>query len=262
MPEITYLSLGWGVQSWTIAAMIALGELPPIDAAIHADTTHESTSTYEHARKSTPWLGEHGLTVITVSAGNTNLSEGQTKTGIFIPAITVDRKTGNKGMLSRQCTERWKIRPIRTKLRELLGHRPRPGSVQAIIGISLDEWHRMRTSDVKYIENTYPLVDLRMTRQDCVAWLQAHDLAIPSKSSCTFCPYHSASHWSNLKRQGGPDWQYAVATDKAIRQGRPDHRLYVHRSGLPLEEAVRIPEDYGAQQLELDIPCDGGVCFN
>ena len=42
MPEITYLSLGWGVQSWTIAAMAALGELPPIDLAIHADTGHEA----------------------------------------------------------------------------------------------------------------------------------------------------------------------------------------------------------------------------
>ena len=38
MPEITYLSLGWGVRSWTIAAMAALEELPPIDldAAIEA----------------------------------------------------------------------------------------------------------------------------------------------------------------------------------------------------------------------------------
>ena len=31
MPEITYLSLGWGVQSFTIAAMAALGKIPPID---------------------------------------------------------------------------------------------------------------------------------------------------------------------------------------------------------------------------------------
>ena len=36
------ISLGWGVQSFTLAAMVALGELEPIDAAIHADTTHDS----------------------------------------------------------------------------------------------------------------------------------------------------------------------------------------------------------------------------
>ena len=29
----------------------------------------------------------------------------------------------------------------------------------------------------------------------------------------------------------------------------------------PLAQAVRIPEDEGVQQLEMDLPCDGGVCF-
>jgi len=36
------LSLGWGVQSFTLAAMVALGDLEPVDVAIHADTTHEA----------------------------------------------------------------------------------------------------------------------------------------------------------------------------------------------------------------------------
>lgn len=30
-PLLTILSLGWGVQSWTLAAMAALGELPKPD---------------------------------------------------------------------------------------------------------------------------------------------------------------------------------------------------------------------------------------
>ena len=51
MPIITYLSLGWGIQSWTIAAMVALGKLPMIDFAIHSDTGHEAQGTYQHARK-------------------------------------------------------------------------------------------------------------------------------------------------------------------------------------------------------------------
>ena len=143
-----------------------------------------ASGTYEHARKWTPWLGERGLSVVTIAAPNTNIFDRESKRGIFIPAITVDRNNGSKGMLSRQCTDRWKIRPIRTKLRQLLGRRPRTGDIRALIGISLDEWHRMRSSDVKYIENVYPLVDLRMTRQDCVAWLQDHSLDIPPKSAC------------------------------------------------------------------------------
>jgi hypothetical protein len=60
------LSLGWGVQSFTLAAMAALGDIPPIDAAIHADTTHERTLTYQFAAKWTPWLEARGVRVVTV----------------------------------------------------------------------------------------------------------------------------------------------------------------------------------------------------
>ena len=71
MPDLTYVSLGWGVQSWTLAAMVALGELPPIDVAVHADTGHEASGTYSHAEKWTLWLGERGVKVVTVTAENT-----------------------------------------------------------------------------------------------------------------------------------------------------------------------------------------------
>lgn len=61
------LSLGWGVQSFTLAAMVALGDLEPVDVAIHADTTHESKLTYEFAARWTPWLEERGVRVVTVA---------------------------------------------------------------------------------------------------------------------------------------------------------------------------------------------------
>ena len=67
---LRYLSLGWGVQSWTIAAMVALGELPPVDIAVHADTGHEAQGTYEHVRLWTPWLEERGVKVATVHPDN------------------------------------------------------------------------------------------------------------------------------------------------------------------------------------------------
>ena len=39
------ISLGWGTQSFALAAMSALGELPPVDVAIHADTGYERAAT-------------------------------------------------------------------------------------------------------------------------------------------------------------------------------------------------------------------------
>ena len=262
MPEITYLSLGWGVQSWTIAAMVALGELPPIDLAIHADTGHEGQKTYEHASKWTPWLEERGVGVVTVQPANQQIVREDWGIGsIHVPAYTLGKQDASHGQIKRQCTKHWKLQPIRSHLRTLLPPRPKPGAVECWQGISLEEYTRMRSSDVKYIENVYPLVELRMTRGDCISWLRGKGLDVPPKSSCVFCPHHNLAAWRNLKRQGGPDWDNAVYVDQNIRDRRGDFTLFLHPARVPLEEAVRIPEDYGAEQLALDIPCDGGVCF-
>jgi len=45
------ISLGWGVQSFALAAMVAKGVLPKVDAAVHADTVHERRETYELAER-------------------------------------------------------------------------------------------------------------------------------------------------------------------------------------------------------------------
>ena len=260
MPDLTYLSLGWGVQSWTLAAMVALGDLPPVDLAIHADTTHEATGTYAHAAKWTPWLEERGVTVVTVTADNTEVvREWSGSRSVTIPAFSLDA-SGSNGQVNRQCTGHWKIIPIRRCLRQLIPN-PKPGAVECWQGISLDEWSRMRDSDVKYIINRYPLVEQRLTRRDCVSWLMAHGLDVPPKSACVFCPYHSLGHWKAMKAEGGQDWEWAEAVDAAVRDQRPNHQCFIHPARKPLAEAVRIPEDEGAKQLGMDLPCDGGVCF-
>ena len=260
IPDLTYLSLGWGVQSFTLAAMVALGELPPVDLAIHADTTHEARGTYAHAQKWTPWLGEHGVKVVTVTADNTEVVRAWANSrSVMIPAFTL-APDGSPGQVRRQCTHDWKLTPIRRYLRQLIPN-PKPGAVECWQGISLDEWHRMRDSDVKYIKNVYPLVDQRMTRRDCISWLLAHGLGVPPKSACVFCPYHALGHWKAMKAEGGADWTLSLAVDETVRDRRPAHELFVHSARKPLAEAVRIPEDAGGRQLELDLPCDGGVCF-
>ena len=206
MPELTYLSLGWGVQSWTIAAMAALGELPPVDLAIHSDTGHEAAGTYAHAEKWTSWLEERGVLVVTVRPENNSVirEDWGKKSGtpsIQIPAFTFSHSSGDAGQIDRQCTRQWKITPIRKHLRIKLGRKkPKAESVECWQGISLDEWSRMRDSDVKYIRNVYPLVDRRMTRLDCIQWLQKHNLDVPPKSACVFCPFHKMSEWHSLKQ--------------------------------------------------------------
>lgn len=247
------ISLGWGVQSFTLAAMVALGELEPVDAVVHADTTHERSATYEFAKRWTPWLQERGVKVVTVRDGNPNIITDRLGGKIFIPAFTATESAGG-GMLRRQCTQRWKLAPMRRWLQANRDRQP----VGTWIGISLDEAERMKPSDVKYITNRWPLIEKRMTRSACIAWLERHGLEVPVKSSCVFCPYHNRAAWYQMKRENGPDWQKAVAVDVAIRKVRPPFDLFVHADRVPLPE-IRSPQDNG--QLELWSEECSGMCF-
>lgn len=270
--------MGWGVQTWALAAMMALEEHPRADFIVFSDTHHESQATYDFAQKWTPWLGEHGLNVVTVEAkeGRTDVVVEEWSNSVTIPAFTTDAATGVYGQVRRQCTHDWKIMPIRRFIRQELarqGRKVEPECAESWLGISLDEFQRMRSSDVKYVVNCYPLVERRIRRIDCISWLEQHELPVPPKSACTFCPFKSIAAWKGLKREGGPDWNEALTVDTAIRykrqkgEGKPGHEvrkgleLFVHPARVPLPAAVTIPEDEGAYQTSMDIGCEGGYCM-
>lgn len=243
------ISLGWGVQSFTLAAMVALGELEPVDAAIHADTLHESQLTYEFAERWTGWLEDHGVRIVTVRNTTNALPDGKV---VDIPAFT--QTTYTKGQIRRQCTEEWKIDPMRRWLQANRNKQP----VEQWIGISLDEFQRMKDSDVKYISHRWPLIDRHMTRHDCEKWLTAHGIEIPPKSACTFCPFHNTSEWRRIMANEH-DRAEAVAVDRAIRKARPPYDLFVHPSRKPLEDVdLRTMEEKGQMSL-WDNECSG-VC--
>jgi len=252
---IDILSLGWGVQSFTLAAMSALGELPKV-VAIHSDTSPEREATYQFAAKWTEWLRDRGVDVVTVRAKAVDI--GDMKINIHLPAHTTRLNGEPSGMLRRQCTGRWKIDPLRQYLRAngLKGQ-----GVRMWLGISLDEALRMKDSDVKWITHYYPLVDLRLSRADCMVWLVKNGMEVPEKSACVFCPYHNKREWLKLKDRGGADWSKAVAIDEAIRDRRPNFVSYVHPNRQPLT-ALKSASDYGFKQLEFDTECDSGYCFS
>jgi len=252
---IKVISLGWGVQSWTMAAMVALGEIEPVDYAVHSDTTWEMSYTYEFAKQWTPWLEDRGVKVVAIREDHKIINKwGKT----FPPFFTFNK--GVRAQLFRQCTPNWKIKPMRrwwNKFRDGEG-------VEVWIGITYDEVFRAKTSGAKYIHNRFPLLELKMHRRDCLWWLKQNNLPVPGKSSCTFCPYHSNVAWEYMKREEGRDWEQAVAIDNYVRDICPPSPLFVHSSRIPLPDAVKIPEDEGYIQPELfdttDV-CDSGYCF-
>ena len=241
------ISLGWGIQSWTMAVMSALGELELVDAAIHADTTHERSGTYAFAEKRTPWLCSQGVRVVTVKGSDPQPINKYG--GVMIPAFT-------QGILQRQCTDNWKRSPMR---RWLQAHRDKQ-PIEMWIGISWDESQRMKPSDVKYITHRWPLIEKRMTRQDCVKWLQNHYLEVPPKSACVMCPFQSRERWREMRLSDDGDWQKAVEVDEMIRKARPPYDLFVHPSRRPLRE---VGNNIDTQPSFFDMESEecSGMCF-
>lgn len=237
------LSLGAGVQSSTIALMCEHGLIPRPDYAIFADTGDEQKEVLKYL----DWLEPNlSYPVIRVSSGNLreNLINAENSTGQRFAAVPFF--TSNGGMGRRQCTAEYKIAPIQKKCRELLGYEPRKripkNSVEMMIGISKDEAQRQKPSLVKWINNTYPLLDLAMTRWDCLKWMADNGYPEPIKSSCNICPYHDDKQWNNLKKS--PEWEQIVFVDSKIRnQPGFNNQQFMHRSLKPIDQAVFKVDD-------------------
>lgn len=267
-PKLTVISLGAGVQSTTMALMAAHGEISPMpDCAIFADTGWEPKAVYEHLA----WLRSPNVlpfSVHVVSKGNIRdgiLGRRNTSGGRFaaIPFFTMSPR-GAPGIGRRQCTSEYKLTPIMHELRRLLGKGPRdrikPGSVEVWIGISLDEAIRKRPARQQWITNRHPLLEIPMTRKDCLLWLDKHGYPRPPKSSCVGCPFHSNAHWRDMRDNAPEEWADAVAIDKAIRLGdaRGMRSLeFMHSDRIPLDE-VDLRTDAEAGQPDLfNNECEG-----
>lgn len=269
--DLTYLSLGAGVQSTALGICSALGlyGVPKADVAIFADTGDEPFAVYWHLWNLAGWMDQRGIPVYVVRhASGYTLSEnmlllrrgGRPRIPVF-----VKNADGSRGMIRRQCTSAYKIEPIERQIRELLGLRRGQRAVgkiavKAMLGISLDECDRMKTNATCWITNLYPLIDARLTRTDCQRIAQEHLGYVPTKSSCVYCPFHSDAEWRRLKRQAPADFAKAVEFDRRIREEEfrshgPRGLVYVHSSLRPLAEI-----DFGDSQRDLFSDECSGVC--
>lgn len=228
------LSLGAGVQSTTVALMIARGDLPMVDCAIFSDTGWEPAAVYKHLA----WLESVlPFPVYRVTAGNLrdDTLAGLNSIGNSFAPVPwfVMSPRGKKGMGQRQCTKQYKLRPLQKKIVELLGGKRPKGGAEVLIGISTNEAWRIKPSRVQYIVNTWPLIERRMSRQDCRRWLEERQYPIPARSACLGCPF-----LDNEQRRSQTPAEFAdtIAVDRAIRDQFPTKgQQFMHPSFVPLE---------------------------
>ena len=251
--SLTVISLGGGVQSSVMALMAsgaAFDRTP--DCAIFADTHWEPPSIYDHLE----WLeGQLSFTLYVVDNGRSLREDVKALTNhsgshryVDIPVYLKGSDGEGDGIGRRQCTDSYKIRPIRRRIRELLGLRrgqrvPSGVSVELWLGISTDEAIRMKPSRDRWIRNRYPLIEAGMSRRDCMDWWKERYDRPLERSACVACPFQSRSRWVETKRRWPELFAEAVEIDANMR-GRLAFAKepYLHPLRIPLAQAVRQDE--------------------
>lgn len=259
---IHILSLGAGVQSSTLALMAAAGEVTPMPvAAVFADTGDEPASVYSWL----DWLEKQLPFAVMRASNKTSLSahvfsaiergERVSKPPLF---TLPDTPSQAEGLLTRDCTKDFKVSVIQRAVREIMRQQGATKVVQWI-GISLDEAIRMKPSRVGYSTHRWPLIEKRMTRHDCLRWMESHGFPKPPRSACVYCPHHSNAEWRRLRDEEPEAWDRAVDFDRRIRTGihKVRAKCFVHRDCVPLDQVDLSTDSERGQGLLWGNECEG-----
>ena len=241
-------SSGGGVQSSAIAALIVLGVLPKPDLCVIADTGYEASTTWRYMDSVVaPALSAIGVTLHRIrSEDYTTVGMYSTKGDILLPAFTTE--SGSVGKLPTYCSTEWKARVVQRFVRETL---PEHKAFDFWMGMSTDEMRRVSTPLGKY-QKKYPLIDLRMNRDDCLSVVGLIGWPTPPRSSCWLCPNRGTAEWQYLKDTASDDFDRAVDFEKYMQLF--DEDLWLTQSAKPLAELVASDGVFTGL-------CDSGYCF-
>lgn len=257
--EYNFISLGAGVQSSTMALMAAKGEIKPMpDGAIFADTQAEPKNVYEWLA----WLTDNlPFPVHTVTKGDLtktalelrNYTKDPSRKGQWtkslLPVYTLE-PDGTKGHMQRACTFDYKVTILEKTQRKLgkIKRGQKETTVTSWVGISTDEIERMKLARHSWVQNRYPLIEMRMTRQDCLKWMENNGYPQPPRSACVYCPYHSNAEWNRLRTEEPEEFERAVKFEKDLQKAKAETDNmrgvpYLHPSREPLDTLPFLKKD-------------------
>lgn len=174
---------------------------------------------------------------------------------LSVPPFYLCKEDGSVGMLSRQCTNDFKIGPINSFITQKLG---RAVPYNMWIGISFDERSRMKLSRIKKRTNVYPLVERFIRRADSIKYVKEMGLRSPMRSSCVFCPYHSDEYWQWLKDYHQVEFQRACDFEHKIQNVfKTANKAYLHSSCKPLGQVQFVDENQLNMFPHMIDECDG-----
>lgn len=180
------LSYGGGVNSSALYFYIVHEKELPLDLVIFADTGEESPETMESVEEMKLQCKKDNIPFEIVRSPYGRLVD------------YYYNKQSIPSMMKRDCTSKFKISPIRKRYKELFDRKKT--QILQYIGIAYDELQRVSTSDVKYIDYSYPFVNDKITRQGNVDILKKYNFKA-SKSGCMGCMFQTKDKWRKFIKE-------------------------------------------------------------
>lgn len=275
-PICTTLSHSGGAQSQWILELVLLGLLPVTTDFLvtNANPGMENIETYLYVARMKERCAKAGIRYVTAEGPNLWLDGTQGKAQGMNhfntpPLWTKNRITGKKGRLRQKCTGFYKIQPMRRALRQHLNERhgvslktKRIPQVETWIGFASDEAHRCSDSDVKYVTNRYPLIELGLTKAQITTAYLTKGIPKPPMSVCNACYANGLAYFKAMSDDRPDDFEKACQFDDSIRDLRCygiEDECFVSATLIPLRELEQMDFNVGEKQREYQ--CNSGVCF-
>jgi len=261
----TFLCLGAGVQSSAMLLYIYDGVIKKPDYIVFSDTGSEMPYTYEHIENTLKPFCEEKLNMPLIVVRGGKIEDGAFQDYDLHEFYYERNLIPMRGI--RSCTDRFKIAPIRRFMRSIVGFTNKGtinknGSLlkkthlcSIQLGITTDENHRMHTSDVKWVRNTFPLIENNLSWTDCKERM-AQEGWSTEKSGCFICPYQGLKSWRLLRTRYPPLFIKALDMEEALITKRPN-RTY----GFLREKILLKDFNWKGEKEELFSGCDDFYCF-
>jgi hypothetical protein len=232
------LSYGGGINTTALMILLVRKKMP-LDEAVFADTGAELPETYRNISLAKRYLGRRGIPLRVVKSKNGTLLE------------TCKKRRVIPSQLWRWSTRDYKITPIHAYYRSL------ESPIHEYLGIAYDEVERIKPSSAPNVTSSFPLVDEKMTREDCVGLISRAGFPIPTKSGCYFCPFNTRERWYDIYRNHRPLFRKAMRLEEGSKHF-PRQRLV----NLTLRGLAREFKRGYSPGLELPVerPC-GAECL-
>ena len=263
------LSYGGGRQTVAMLELVRQGKLPRPDRIVIADTGREKQSTWDYLEEVGQSIAAACGLVVEIAPRSLAYVDMYGHNGdLLLPVYTPT------GKLPAFCSSEWKGSVVNRYMKlTALGYTP--SDVQAMsneearqqikrtapgfvswIGFALDERNRIKGREGR----SFPLVDLGLTKHDCIDIIKRAGLPLPPPSSCFMCPHMSNEQWRHVRDEYPDQFEQACQIDEDVRENNlltTGLGVWLHHSRVPLREADLSSSD----RKEASRQCGLGMCF-